>query len=61
MLEKLSIFFLILVKLDCEPRSTFKDECNLCHCSESGEYAICTAMACVPGLNFGARFNKGRP
>ncbi|XP_058463408.1 kielin/chordin-like protein [Malaya genurostris] len=33
----------------CEPRKSFKFECNQCHCDSSGTQAACTFKYCVPG------------
>ncbi|KAL7287764.1 hypothetical protein TKK_0018145 [Trichogramma kaykai] len=34
----------------CEPRSTFKNYCNRCTCSDDGTMAVCTRMMCPPGI-----------
>jgi hypothetical protein len=31
----------------CEPRSTFKKDCNTCTCSDDGKTAVCTLKACL--------------
>ncbi|XP_012270691.1 uncharacterized protein LOC105694520 [Orussus abietinus] len=32
----------------CEPKSTFKKDCNSCVCSKDGMFAACTMMECLP-------------
>lgn len=32
----------------CEPKSTYKEDCNTCQCSENGKFAACTQMLCLP-------------
>uniref|UniRef100_U5EWN5 Putative serine protease inhibitor i/ii n=1 Tax=Corethrella appendiculata TaxID=1370023 RepID=U5EWN5_9DIPT len=32
----------------CNPKETFKYDCNTCHCTDDGKTAACTAMACPP-------------
>lgn len=33
----------------CQPRSSFKYQCNTCVCSEDGKMAGCTFKFCIPG------------
>lgn len=33
----------------CEPRSSFKYQCNTCRCSDDGKTAGCTFKYCIPG------------